>query len=146
LLCACAGVPFSDVLACLAKYWPSVLNLKYPAAVYLRRGSLPRRTGLPCKVLALSTKPEVPCCCVLAQGFFVVQVAAGRFHSMALTSCGRLFTWGMNDYGQLGRPTSRGKKEPCMSGDTCHEAAPQVVEALEGEIPGRCCWVPNILS
>ena len=30
-------------------------------------------------------------------------VAAGRYHSAALSKDGRIFTWGLNDYGQLGR-------------------------------------------
>ena len=30
-------------------------------------------------------------------------VAAGRYHSAALSKDGRILTWGLNDYGQLGR-------------------------------------------
>ena len=30
-------------------------------------------------------------------------VAAGRYHSAALSKDGHIFTWGLNDYGQLGR-------------------------------------------
>lgn len=37
-------------------------------------------------------------------GKYVVQVAAGRYHSMAVTDGGQLYTWGLNDHGQLGRP------------------------------------------
>ena len=35
----------------------------------------------------------------------IVSVAAGKFHSMALASDGKLFTWGDNAGGQLGLPT-----------------------------------------
>lgn len=35
-----------------------------------------------------------------------VAVAAGRYHSVGLDSWGRVYTWGLNDYGQLGRTAS----------------------------------------
>lgn len=37
------------------------------------------------------------------QGRTVTQVAAGRYHSVAVTADGRVYTWGLNDWGQLGR-------------------------------------------
>lgn len=37
------------------------------------------------------------------QGQVVKQVAAGRYHSVAVTVEGRVYTWGLNDWGQLGR-------------------------------------------
>jgi alpha-tubulin suppressor-like RCC1 family protein len=37
------------------------------------------------------------------QYFKVTQVAAGRYHSVALAE-GKVYTWGLNDQGQLGRP------------------------------------------
>jgi len=33
----------------------------------------------------------------------VVQVATGRYHSLALTAEGSVYSWGLNDWGQLGR-------------------------------------------
>ncbi len=33
----------------------------------------------------------------------IVQISCGKRHSAALTSHGRLYTWGSNEYGQLGR-------------------------------------------
>lgn len=35
----------------------------------------------------------------------VVKAAAGAYHSLIVTADGRLWTWGMNDYGQLGNST-----------------------------------------
>ncbi|KNC54463.1 RCC1 domain-containing protein [Thecamonas trahens ATCC 50062] len=36
-------------------------------------------------------------------GIEVVDVAAGRYHSAAVSADGVLYTWGLNDFGQLGR-------------------------------------------
>lgn len=36
-------------------------------------------------------------------GLRFVDVAAGRYHSVALTDAGEVYTWGLNDVGQLGR-------------------------------------------
>lgn len=38
------------------------------------------------------------------QGQMVKQVAAGRYHSVAVTADGKVYSWGLNDWGQLGRP------------------------------------------
>lgn len=40
------------------------------------------------------------------QGHMIKAVAAGRFHSVAVTAEGAVFTWGLNDWGQLGRPAA----------------------------------------
>jgi alpha-tubulin suppressor-like RCC1 family protein len=42
----------------------------------------------------------------------VSQIAAGTEHSLALTSTGQLYTFGGNDYGQLGITTNSGVKTP----------------------------------
>ena len=42
----------------------------------------------------------------------IVSVSLGGFHSSALTSFGRLFTWGYNLYGQLGDGTTVDKLVP----------------------------------
>jgi alpha-tubulin suppressor-like RCC1 family protein len=57
----------------------------------------------------------------------VVQVAAGDFHSMALTAAGQLWTWGYGEKGQLGH----GGKE--------NLAVPRVVDEIEGEMVGMAC-------
>lgn len=38
-----------------------------------------------------------------SQGLSVKKVAAGRYHSVAVTADGKVWTWGLNDWGQLGR-------------------------------------------
>jgi alpha-tubulin suppressor-like RCC1 family protein len=55
---------------------------------------------------------------------FVVQVAAGHEHSMALTTTGELYAWGRGADGQLGH----GGKE--------HLAVPRVVDGIEGAVMG----------
>jgi Regulator of chromosome condensation (RCC1) repeat len=42
----------------------------------------------------------------------VVQIAAGRMHSLAVTSTGWLYTFGYNFYGQLGRISHLGTANP----------------------------------
>jgi alpha-tubulin suppressor-like RCC1 family protein len=54
----------------------------------------------------------------------VVQVAAGDFHSMALTATGELWTWGYGEKGQLGH----GGRE--------YLAVPRVVNGVEGAVVG----------
>ncbi|GAB6022018.1 RCC1 domain-containing protein 1 [Chamberlinius hualienensis] len=41
------------------------------------------------------------------EGIVVKQIAAGGWHSAALTNSGDLYTWGWNESGQLGRPITR---------------------------------------
>jgi alpha-tubulin suppressor-like RCC1 family protein len=41
-----------------------------------------------------------------------VQVACGRFHSIALTSNGTAFTWGLNDFSQVGDGTTTNRLLP----------------------------------
>ena len=55
---------------------------------------------------------------------FVVQVAAGRDHSMAMTTTGELYAWGEGGSGQLGH----GGKE--------HLAVPRVVDGIGGAVVG----------
>ena len=49
-----------------------------------------------------------------------VSVAAGRYHSLALTAGGAVFTWGDGDYGKLGH------------GDEQNQLLPKTVEAFAG--------------
>ena len=40
----------------------------------------------------------------------ITQIACGKRHSAAITENGQLYTWGSNEYGQLGRQAARGIK------------------------------------
>ena len=70
------------------------------------------------------------------QGQVIVQVAAGRYHTMAVTENGALYTWGLNDWGQLGRSAvgaaSATDPTECFSGASCHDGTPKKVGQLEG--------------
>ena len=54
----------------------------------------------------------------------IVQVAAGDYHSMALTASGRLWTWGQGRNGQLGH------------GGNKNLTVPRVVGGIEGAVVG----------
>ncbi|XP_059219766.1 probable E3 ubiquitin-protein ligase HERC4 isoform X1 [Stomoxys calcitrans] len=53
----------------------------------------------------------------------VLQIACGNNHSLALTSCGELYSWGSNIYGQLGVGSP---------GDVVHSNVPRLITALNG--------------
>ena len=42
----------------------------------------------------------------------VVQIAAGAYHSLVVTSSGQLYAFGHNEYGQLGNATNNGTTTP----------------------------------
>lgn len=51
----------------------------------------------------------------------IVAVAAGRTHSVAVTQSGKVFTWGLNSHGQLGRATgSKVLERPLLFLDAPH--------------------------
>lgn len=58
------------------------------------------------------------------EGKFVVQAVVGRYHTMAVTADGELYSWGLNDWGQLGREAVGAKgaddPSPCTQGPSCH--------------------------
>lgn len=51
----------------------------------------------------------------IAEGTVVVAAATGMFHSMALTSRGRLLVWGYNRDGQLGVGDSTDRLTPILN-------------------------------
>lgn len=62
----------------------------------------------------------------------VMQVAAGRSHSLALCTTGELYAWGRNSHGQLGDCSTLSKTEPTKvmnlvrqmaAGVPCHEVS-----------------------
>ena len=87
---------------------------------------------------------------LLFPGETVAKVSLGGSHSSAITSTGRIFTWGNNTCGQLGDGTITGKSTPVEIlhfnlgvGETITEVAleiiipqqlPQMVAYLHGEI------------
>jgi len=44
----------------------------------------------------------------------VVKVACGAFHNLALTANGNVYSWGINDYGQLGNGTTSNSTVPLL--------------------------------
>ena len=48
----------------------------------------------------------------LDEGESIIQVSSGMYYSSAITSEGRIFTWGRNNYGQLGDGTTEDKFIP----------------------------------
>ncbi|KAG1668129.1 hypothetical protein FOA52_003916 [Chlamydomonas sp. UWO 241] len=68
-------------------------------------------------------------------GKFVVQVITGRYHTLAITDAGEVYSWGLNDWGQLGRlagSSTPPNQAPCTAGPSCHCGIPERVTALEG--------------
>ncbi|XP_065835558.1 probable E3 ubiquitin-protein ligase HERC4 [Oscarella lobularis] len=53
-----------------------------------------------------------PQCISMLSGLPIAQVAAGGFHSVALTISGNVFSWGKNDFGQLGLGDTLGRCTP----------------------------------
>jgi regulator of chromosome condensation len=71
----------------------------------------------------------------------VVQVVAGGMHTAALDRDGAVFTWGVNDEGALGRPTSGSawegskerKEDPALPGRARVPAGERVVQLAAGD-------------
>jgi regulator of chromosome condensation len=72
----------------------------------------------------------------------IVQVAAGGMHTAALDRDGAVFTWGVNDEGALGRPTSGSawegakdadKEDPALPGLARMPAGARVVQLAAGD-------------
>jgi uncharacterized repeat protein (TIGR02543 family) len=59
-----------------------------------------------------TTPTEITASFNLSVGETITQISLGAFHSSALTSNGRLFTWGLNSNGQLGDGTMPSRTTP----------------------------------
>jgi alpha-tubulin suppressor-like RCC1 family protein len=74
----------------------------------------------------------------------VLQVAAGDWHSLALTEQGRVYTWGGASYGRLGHADL--SNMPLDADEDPYQPTPRVVEDLYGinvvqvsdQIPSNC--------
>ena len=62
-----------------------------------------------------------------------VAADCGRYHSAAISTAGKLHTWGLNDFGQLGRPATDAQAAACDSGASCRDASE---ERALGSEPG----------
>jgi alpha-tubulin suppressor-like RCC1 family protein len=59
-----------------------------------------------------TTERHTPVEVALPEGVSITQIAAGVWHSLALTSDGRVLAWGDNEYGQLGDGTTTSSNTP----------------------------------
>ncbi|GMH44758.1 hypothetical protein BSKO_12710 [Bryopsis sp. KO-2023] len=66
------------------------------------------------------------------EGRKMVSVAAGRYHSVAASNEGKVYTWGLNDFGQLGREGIDEQNVKCEKGAECRSA--ELLEIDWGEI------------
>jgi alpha-tubulin suppressor-like RCC1 family protein len=95
----------SFVLACVDRFNVRILT-QFSRVLQLTLGGVVRRlqnVGLWCRNLKTPMQeptlgPDI--------GLPVQQASAGGEHCLAVTKCGRLFTWGSNFYGQTGFPAS----------------------------------------
>ncbi len=80
-------------------------------------------------------------------------IAVGNFHVCAVSTTSRIYCWGLNDAGQLGKGTNRNTTAPTtavsVSGDTSALANPMVVRQVTGSRSAVCavtmaqdvyCW------
>jgi hypothetical protein len=63
----------------------------------------------------------------------MVAADAGRYHSASISTSGRVYTWGLNDYGQLGRDARDITGAPCTSGAECHSAQIMPAAGADGQ-------------
>ena len=53
--------------------------------------------------------------------FVVNQMAAGRYHALAVDDCGHLYSWGSNGNGQLGDGTTNNRYTPVHKPDKAYK-------------------------
>lgn len=73
----------------------------------------------------------------------IIAIAAGKEHSLALTSDGRVYAWGLNNYGQIGHGTSGTHSVYNYTGDVAKYETPVIVMDLNN---GRATQIHSIVS
>ena len=74
-------------------------------------------------------------------------VAAGRYHSVALDRQGRVYTWGLNDFGQLGRPAASASTKVNLALRSLRAvSSASLSKACEAVIPQGACAQPAKLT
>ena len=67
-------------------------------------------------------------------GETVIELTAGMFHTATITSEGRIFTWGYNEYGQLGDGTTTNRYAPTeITSNFSFNAGETVIENTAGQ-------------
>ena len=66
-------------------------------------------------------------------GATITQIAAGALHSLALSSTGQLYTWGLNVYGQLGDGTTTNSDVPVAVSAGAIPAGATITQIAGGE-------------
>jgi regulator of chromosome condensation len=67
------------------------------------------------------------------EGLQITQVACGEAHSIVMTKEGRLYGWGMSNYGQLGLGYSADSFEPGVGMEKSKVYDPTEIMGLKGE-------------
>jgi uncharacterized repeat protein (TIGR02543 family) len=62
----------------------------------------------------LHTTPTLISFTGLQSGETIQSVGAGHYHSLAVTTSGRIYSWGFNNYGQLGDATTTNRTTPTL--------------------------------
>lgn len=99
------------VLDVLGEPEQPVTNIPTKSAIYVWGYNQRGQTGRECKEFHLRIPKYLP-----SELFGCpprwLDIACGREHTAAVASDGSLFTWGANDFGQLGDGTEEGRKDP----------------------------------
>lgn len=71
-------------------------------------GQLGNNTFLPSETPVTISRGEIP------PGVIITEIAAGGDHSLALASDGAIYSWGRNDFGQVGNDGTNGQPVPSL--------------------------------
>ncbi len=98
-----------------------------------------------------TTDRSAPGLVALPAGVTATQVAAGCGHGLALTAGGQVYTWGDNDFGQLGDGTTTGRGTPgpvdLPSGATVTQVAAGCYHSLAVTSDGQIyAWGDNLFG